>query len=177
MRWQEILDRFRPVTAPGGAAESAAHVAARTGAALELAPVFAILDADLTAATDLASVAESAAADRLDNARSDAAAVVARARREAPAREAEAAAAILSSAAEDDARTTAQARRDAEQLLASRAPRVDEAAAAVISRLVEDLGGDASWNRMRADLGADSGPGAIPGRRSGAGRDDAGAGS
>ncbi|WP_062203656.1 hypothetical protein [Demequina salsinemoris] len=140
MRWQEILDRFRPVTAPGGAAESAAHVAARTGAALELAPVFAILDADLESASGIVSDAESRASNRLDRARSEAAATVARARREAPAREAEAAAAVLTSAAEEDDRTMRQARDDADAFLAARSPRVDDAADAVVARLLTDLG-------------------------------------
>ncbi|WNM27897.1 hypothetical protein RN607_02510 [Demequina capsici] len=140
MRWQEILDRFRPVTAPGGAAESAEHVAERSGPVLELAPVFAALDADLDAAARLTAQAEALAVERLEQARRDAAADVARARREAPAREADAAASILADAAAEDAALMQRARDDAARLLDARSPRVAEAADAVVATLQADLG-------------------------------------
>jgi vacuolar-type H+-ATPase subunit H len=139
MRWQEILDRFRPVTAPGGAAESAEHVAERTGAALELAPVFAALDGALTAATDMTSTAHARAQERVDDARRRASGIVAKARMDAPAREAEAAAAVLARAKADDERVLSDAHARADALVAERSGRLDDAADTVIARLLDSL--------------------------------------
>ncbi|WP_062526218.1 hypothetical protein [Demequina rhizosphaerae] len=141
MRWQEILDRFRPVTAPGGAAESAEHVAARTGVALELAPVFAALDGDLATAARRGAEARSRAERVLDEARRDAAARVARAHAEAPALEARAAATVRAEAESGDEAALRDARERTDALTAERSPRIDDAADAVVARLVEDLRG------------------------------------
>ncbi|WP_062466319.1 hypothetical protein [Demequina maris] len=141
MRWQEILDRFRPATAPGGAAESAAHAAARTGIAVELAPVFAALDEDLAAAAALAASGEAGAEERVARARAAGAEVIAAARAEAPAREAVAATAVREAAATGDARLLEEAQARAHALQAERSPRIDEAADAVVNRLVAGLRG------------------------------------
>ncbi|WP_296664541.1 hypothetical protein [Demequina sp.] len=139
MRWQEILDRFRPVAAPGGAAESAEHVAERTGAALELAPVFAAIDADLAAARQIEADAQARATARVDQAHARASALVARARTEAPAREAAAAAEVLAAASEEDERVISEARTGVDDLLAARTPRVDETSRLVVDRLLDSL--------------------------------------
>lgn len=139
MRWQQIVDRFRPVSAPGGAAESAEHVADRTGPALELAPVFALLDPDLEAARHTLDTADTRAAAQLDDARQRAASLLAQARREAPAREAEAAAHVLTEAAKRDAALVDDARRRSRDELHARSPQLDAAARAVVDRLVDTL--------------------------------------
>ncbi len=139
MRWQELVDRFRPVSAPGGAAESAEHVAERTGAALELAPVFALLDDDLASARGTLADADARTTAQLEDSHARAAALIAKARREAPAREAEAAAAVLSESARHDAEILEEARDRTRAHLLSRTPHLDQAARTVVAQLVDTL--------------------------------------
>lgn len=114
-----ILDRFRPVGAPGPAGPAGVPSADDQGTAAELAPVFAALAADVQSSRKLVDDARQEAAAALTRAREQADAIVAQARLDADAERARAAARVEQAASEQDALLLAQARRTADDLEAT----------------------------------------------------------
>lgn len=111
-----ILDRFRPVGTPGAAGPTGVPTADEQGPAAELIPVFAALEADVAACTALVADARVSAERDTVRARTQAAAIVAQARREAGAERAKAATRVEKEASERDAQLLEQARREAAAL-------------------------------------------------------------
>ncbi|WP_207344274.1 hypothetical protein [Arthrobacter sp. E3] len=107
-----ILDRFRPVGTPGPAGPVGVPATDVQGPTAELVPVFAALDADVEACAVIVEEARIKAARDVAAARTHAAAVLARARLEAGAARADAAARVRRDAAERDTLAIEQARRD-----------------------------------------------------------------
>jgi hypothetical protein len=98
-----ILDRFRPIGAPGAAGRTGIPARGLLGPEQELAVVFAALESDLASADAAVARAAAAAATARATAVTDAAEIVARAQRSAPVDQAEAASRIASAAAAEDA--------------------------------------------------------------------------
>ncbi|MDJ0348019.1 hypothetical protein [Cryobacterium sp. PH29-G1] len=116
MARSNILDRFRPVGAPGAASPSGDAASDALGPAAELAPVFAALAADVEACRKLVEDARQSASDELSRAQERADAVIARARLDVGAEQARAAAAVLRTASEHDAQLLEQSSRKAAEL-------------------------------------------------------------
>ena len=143
MARSSILDRFRPVGAPGPAGPVGVPSTDVPGYVTELAPVFAELEADIDTCRSEVRDAHQRAAAAVAQARADAAAEVARARREAAAARAAAAAAVTESAAQDDARVIASAQEQARVIGASGTTRLPGVVRQVVDRLLQDLLGEA----------------------------------
>jgi vacuolar-type H+-ATPase subunit H len=111
-----ILDRFRPLGAPGPAGPAGVPAVDDQGPAAELAPVFAALAADVEAARKLVEEARQEADDERSRAREKVAAIIAQARISAEAERAGAAARVEQVASEQDARLLEQAGREAREL-------------------------------------------------------------
>jgi vacuolar-type H+-ATPase subunit H len=133
-----ILDRFRPVGAPGPAGPAGIPAVDEPGHAAELAPVFAALAPELESCRRLVDEAQQQAEDTLADAQADAAAIVARARLAAASARADAYAVIEQAATEQDERTLAAACATASQLQASGAARIPGVVRRVIDRLLAD---------------------------------------
>lgn len=111
-----ILDRFRPVGAPGPAGLAGVPAADDQGPAAELAPVFAALAADVESCRKLVEEARREADGALFRAHEQAAAIVAQARLDAGAERADAAARVEQAASEQDAQLLEQAGKEAGEL-------------------------------------------------------------
>lgn len=111
-----ILDRFRPVGAPGPAGPSGVPAADNQGPAAELAPVFAALAGDAASCAALVEEARLKAEGNMTQARAQAAAILSRARLEAGAERARATARVEQAASERDTALLEQARHDAAAL-------------------------------------------------------------
>jgi 3-hydroxyacyl-CoA dehydrogenase len=98
-----ILDRFRPIGAPGAAGSMGVPVSELRGAEAELAPVFAALASEWENADAVVAQATAAAAKARADAAERAADIVAAAQRSAPADQAAAAERIATAAAVADA--------------------------------------------------------------------------
>jgi len=114
-----ILDRFRPVGAPGPVGAAGVPAADDHGTVAELAPVFAALSADVESCRTLVEEARLEAEEALLRAHEQAAAVLAEARLDAAAERAEAVARVEQEAAEQDELLLAQARKKADDLEAA----------------------------------------------------------
>lgn len=130
-----ILDRFRPVGAPGPAGPAGVPSSDAQGPAAELAPVFAALAGDVAACAALVEAARLDAERDVAQARAQAAAVVAKARLDAAAERAGAAAGVSQEASDRDAQQLAQARVEADVLRESGLARIPS----VIDRVIETL--------------------------------------
>lgn len=133
-----ILDRFRPVGAPGPAGAVGVPAADSRGHAAELALVFAALAPDVEACQRLVDEARKLAEDDTARARTAAAAIVARARLESDAARADAADLVEQATSERDMRTLETARREASRLRASGVARIPDTVGRVIDRLLAD---------------------------------------
>jgi hypothetical protein len=133
-----ILDRFRPVGAPGPAGPAGVPAVDEPGRAAELAPVFAALAPDVESCRRLVDEAQQQAEDTLARARADAAAIVARARLAEASVRADAAAAIEQAASAHDERALAAARTDAAQLWEGSSAQIPGAVRLVVDRLLAD---------------------------------------
>src|SRR5665647_1559647 len=111
-----ILDRFRPVGAPGPAGLAGVPAADEQGPAAELAPVFAALAADVESCHRLVEEARQEADGALVRAHEQAAAILAQARLDAGAERARAAARVEQAASKRDALLLSQARKEADNL-------------------------------------------------------------
>jgi vacuolar-type H+-ATPase subunit H len=133
-----ILDRFRPVGAPGPAGPVGVPALEEPGHATELAPVFAALAPDVETCQRLVDEARRDAEADVSGARAEAAAIVACARIESEAVRADAAAAVARDAAERDEHTQEAARREADRLRATGTAGIPDAVRLVIDRLLAD---------------------------------------
>ncbi|HEX5332911.1 MAG TPA: hypothetical protein VFW79_09735 [Cellulomonas sp.] len=133
-----ILDRFRPVGAPGPAGPVGVPAVDEPGHAAELAPVFAALTADVESCRRLVEEAQQQAEATLADARAEAAAIISRARLDEPAARADAAAAVEQAASADDERTLQTAHDAATALRESGSARLPAAVRLVVDRLLAD---------------------------------------
>ncbi|CAN5375266.1 hypothetical protein BH11ACT1_BH11ACT1_23270 [soil metagenome] len=133
-----ILDRFRPVGAPGPAGPVGVPAVDEPGHAAELAPVFAALAPDVESARRLIADAQQQADATLADARFDAAAILSRARRDEAAARADATATIEQAASAEDERMLETARAAAAALSVSGSARLPAAVHLVIDRLLAD---------------------------------------
>ncbi|MDD1477384.1 hypothetical protein [Arthrobacter sp. H16F315] len=131
-----ILDRFRPVGAPGPAGPAGVPAADNQGPAAELAPVFAALAADVVTCAALVEDARAAAECDVSQARVQASAIVAQARLDAAAERANAATRVAKEAADRDSQALEQAHHEAAALEESGAARIPAAVDKVINMLL-----------------------------------------
>ncbi|WP_315915118.1 hypothetical protein [Arthrobacter sp. lap29] len=131
-----ILDRFRPVGAPGPTGPSGVPAVDDQGPAMELTPVFAALAADVKAGELLVEEARRQAEHDVAAARTQAAAMVSQARLDASAARAEAAAQVQREAQERDSRAMDQAALEANALEESGLARIPAVVAKVIDTLL-----------------------------------------
>ena len=111
-----ILDRFRPVGAPGPAGPAGVPAAGDHGPAAELAPVFAALAAEVESCRRLVEEARREADHALSRAHERAAAIIAQARLDARDERARAVARVERAASERDELLLAQARMEADDV-------------------------------------------------------------
>lgn len=137
-----ILDRFRPVGAPGPAGPAGVPAADDQGPAAELVPVFAALAGDVSACAALVEEARLSAEKDVVRARAQAAAIVAQARLEAGAERAKAAARIEQESSERDAKVLEQARHDAAALGETGLTLLPAVVGKVIDRLLAPQGAE-----------------------------------
>lgn len=135
MARSSILDRFRPAGAPGPAGPVGVPATGERGPAVELAPVFAALAADVESCREMVEEARREADEALSSAQEEAAALIARARLDEGAQRAGAAARVNLAASAQDARRLARAREDADDLERSRTAMLPGAVRAVMDRL------------------------------------------
>jgi hypothetical protein len=130
-----LLDRFRPMGAPGPAAPAGVPAADDQGRAAELAPVFAALADDVAACEALVAEARLSAERDVAQARTQAAAIVAQARLDAGVTRVRAAARIEQEASERDAQLLEQARQEAAKLEEAGLRRIPD----VVSQVIDNL--------------------------------------
>ena len=155
MARNSLLDRFRPVGAPGPAGPSGVPASDDQGPEAELVPVFEALDPTIRDGRMLIDDATARAADTVAQARTQAAAMVEQARMDSGAVRANAAAAVSRDAETADEEMLRKAADEAAELKRRGESRVPALAAAIVADLVSDLLGD----------GAEQGDG--PGHREG----------
>ncbi len=130
-----VLDRFRPVGAPGPAGPAGVPATDEQGTAAELAPVFAALAADVDACAMLVEDARRHAEQDVAIAQRQAAAILSQARLDAGAARANAAARVGQDAAKGNALVIAQARRDAAEVEDSGLARIP----AIVEKAIDTL--------------------------------------
>lgn len=138
MARQTILDRFRPLGAPGPAGPAGVAAADETGPAAELAPVFGALADDVDLCRGVVDEARQEAATALARAHESAAALVAEARLHAGAEHSRAAAVVEQAAAATDARLLATARVEADEIAAVGAARLPGTVRRVMDTLLAE---------------------------------------
>ncbi len=136
MARMSVLDRFRPVGAPGPAGPAGVPAVDGQGPAMELAPVFAALAADVEANAMLVEGARRQAERDISAARTQADAVVSQARLDAGAARAGAAARVEREAGERDSLVVDQARLEAAALEATGLARIPAVVVNVIDILL-----------------------------------------
>ncbi|CEA07934.1 hypothetical protein BN1051_01260 [Arthrobacter saudimassiliensis] len=139
MARRSLLDRFRPVGAPGPAGPAAVPAEDRPGPEAELGPVFAALQPDVDAAARRIDEARRAADRHLAAARTQAAGILEGSRQAAAAARAAAAAEAAEAVEAADARRLAEARRRAGRLRERGRSRLGPTAAALLDRMVERM--------------------------------------
>ena len=139
MARNSLLDRFRPVGAPGPAGPAGVPATDDEGTAAELIPVFEALDPAIAEAGEQTQSAEAHAQHTVTAARRQAAALVEQARMDSAAVRADAAARVSAEAAREDEHLLADARDEAQRLRSHGESRVPELASAIVADLVQDL--------------------------------------
>ncbi|MFZ3452479.1 hypothetical protein [Arthrobacter sp. 7Tela_A1] len=140
-----ILDRFRPVGAPGPSGPVGVPSADDEGTAAELLPVFEALKPDVEAARQLLEAAGEQARTVLAGARRQADADVAQARLDSGAVRARAAEQVSQAAAVRDQERLDQARQRAASISEGAAGRITQLAERIAASVVQDyLGPDAA---------------------------------
>lgn len=138
MARSNILDRFRPAGAPGPAGPVGVPATGDQGPAVELAPVFAALGADVESCRRMVDEARREADGVLSSAVEEAAAIIARARLDEGAERARAAARVEQAASAQDAQLLARARKDADDLERSRTALLPGLVRTVMDRLLSE---------------------------------------
>ena len=133
-----ILDRFRPVGAPGPAGPVGVPAADDQGPSAELLPVFAALAADVSAGSKVVEQAQQEAEALVARARERAEALVTRARLDAGAERLRAAARIEESASVRDLQLLERARAQAAELTAAGATQIPALAQTLLEGLFDD---------------------------------------
>ena len=133
-----ILDRFRPVGAPGPAGPAGVPAVGDDGRAAELAPVFAALAAEVESCRRLVEQARREADQALSRAHEGAAAIIAQARLDARDERASAVALVEQAASERDALLLAQARKEADDLEEARAAQLPATVRRVMDHLLSE---------------------------------------
>jgi vacuolar-type H+-ATPase subunit H len=149
-RVRDILDRFRPAGAPGGATGAGVPVDRQQSLTDEVATVFADLEPTIQECARIAHEADEQAQRREKDAQRRAHDLVARARSESEAERAGAAAAVRARAASESERILADARQQAQQVRR----RADERRPRLLARVVELVRAD-----LRAFADSDGGTG------------------
>lgn len=144
MARNSLLDRFRPVGAPGPAGPAGVPATDNQGPEAELVPVFEALDPTVRETEALTTDAVKRAAQSVKQAREEAAAMVEKARMESGAVRAEAAAAVSREAAAADEEMLQRAREEADEIKRRGESRVPQLAAVIVADLVRDLLSSAS---------------------------------
>ncbi|KAD3633130.1 hypothetical protein GD627_09890 [Arthrobacter yangruifuii] len=139
MARNSLLDRFRPVGAPGPAGPAGVPAADDQGVAAELIPVFEALDATINDTRERTEAAADQAQHTVAAARRQAAALVEQARINSAAVRADAAARVSADAAQEDQRLLDEATEEAAALRSRGEARVPELASAIVADLVQDL--------------------------------------
>lgn len=139
MARNSLLDRFRPVGAPGPAGPSGVPATDDQGPEAELVPVFEALDPTIRDGRMLVDDAAARAADAVSQARTRAAAMVEQARMDSGAVRANAAAEVSREAETADKNMLRQADEEAAELKRRGESRVPQLAAAIVADLVSDL--------------------------------------
>ena len=133
-----ILDRFRPVGAPGPAGPAGVPATGDHGPAAELAPVFAALAADVQSCRRLVDEARRQADQALSLAHERAAGIIAQARLDARGERARAMARVEQAASERDGLLLARARKDADDVEGAGAAQLPATARRVIDHLLSE---------------------------------------
>ncbi|MCC3274463.1 hypothetical protein LJ753_01055 [Arthrobacter sp. zg-Y20] len=139
MARNSLLDRFRPVGAPGPAGPAGVPAVDDQGPAAELIPVFEALDSAIAAGQQLTARAEADAGSTVAAARLQAATLVEQAHMDSAAVRADAAARVSADAARADEDMLGRAREQAAELRRRGESRIPELAGAIVADLVSDL--------------------------------------
>jgi vacuolar-type H+-ATPase subunit H len=139
MPHSNILDRFRPVGAPGPVGPVGVPGSGERGPDVELVPVFTALAPDVESARNLIDRAEMEAADIVIRAREEASALLAQAQLDARSARAQAAALVTRDSTDRDQTLLAKAHDQADALARTRAALVSEMTQMVIGRMLAEL--------------------------------------
>jgi hypothetical protein len=137
MAGNSILDRFRPIGAPGRGLSGVPHD--EVGAERELEPVFAALQADVDAARRRVEEASRAAAATREEAGRRSGELLAQARAAVAGVRAAAVLRVERDAAERERQVNADAQRRADELVSAAEPKLAVAAHELIDAMVDEL--------------------------------------
>jgi len=139
MPHSNILDRFRPVGAPGPVGPVGVPGTGERGPSVELLPVFAALAPVIESAHIIVEQAENEAADIVGRARDEASALLAQAQLDARAARSQASARVILDSSDHDGQLLVQARTQADGLARAGTARLPEMTHAVIDRMLAGL--------------------------------------
>lgn len=139
MPHSSILDRFRPVGAPGPVGPAGVPSTGEYGPGVELVPVFLALVPIIRAADEMVEHAGKDAADILEHARDEAAALLAQAQLDSRSARAAAAARVADDSATHDASVLAKAQEEARTLTARGREMLPAMTQAVVDRMLAGL--------------------------------------
>lgn len=140
MPHSNILDRFRPVGAPGPVGPAGVPAVGERGPGVELVPVFTALASDIESARTLIERAEKEAADIVGRARDEASALLAKAQLDSWPARAMAAARVAQDRTDRDRAVLANARNQADVLATAGTTLLPEMTHTVIDRMLAGLG-------------------------------------
>ena len=139
MPHSNILDRFRPVGAPGPVGPAGVPAADERGPSVELVPVFTALAPVIESARKLIEKAEKEAADIVSRARDEASALLAQAQLDSRSARAGAAARVAKDNTDHDEALLANARNQADVLARTGTALLPEMTHTVIDRMLAEL--------------------------------------
>ena len=139
MPHSNILDRFRPVGAPGPVGPAGVPATDERGPRGELAPVFTALAPDIESARTLVEQAEKDATDMLSRARDEASALLAQAQLDGRSARAGATARVTKVTTDRDEALLADARNQAEVLARTGTGLLSEMTHTVVDRMLAEL--------------------------------------
>jgi vacuolar-type H+-ATPase subunit H len=139
MPHSNILDRFRPVGAPGPVGPAGVPAADEHGPSAELVPVFTALAPDIESARKLIEQAEKDATDIIGRARDEASALLAQAQLDGRSARAGATARVTKVTTDRDEALLADARNQAEVLARTGTGLLSEMTHTVVDRMLAEL--------------------------------------
>ena len=139
MPHSNILDRFRPVGAPGPVGPAGVPAVDERGPSVELVPVFTALAPVIESARKLIEKAEKEAADIVSRARDEASAQLAQAQLDSRSARAGAAARVAKDNTDHDEALLANARNQADVLARTATALLPEMTHTVIDRMLAEL--------------------------------------